>query len=131
MPRPHQSQLAARRREIGQRIRSLRQAHGLSQTKLARLLGIEQSHVSNIERGARSATIQQVTRLSKKLSVSTDTILGGGALPQVKTLSGGKLYRYLQRIEELPAADQKAVLQILDSLLRRAEGGGNGAKPGR
>jgi transcriptional regulator with XRE-family HTH domain len=128
VPRPPREQLAARRRAVGQRIRSLRQAHALSQAKLAKLLGVEQPHVSNIERGARSATLQQVTRLSKKLGVSTDTILGAGTVPQVQTLRGGKLYRYLQRIEELPAADQKAVLQILDSLLRRAEGNGAGRR---
>ena len=112
--------IESRRKQVGARIRALRQSHGLSQAKLGTILGVKQAHVSNLERGARGVTIQQIAQLSKKLGVPIEAIVEGGktATPPVSSLRSGRLYRYLQRVEELPAADQKAVLQILDSLLR-------------
>jgi transcriptional regulator with XRE-family HTH domain len=120
MPRPPESVSASKRKQLGRRIHALRQAHGLSQMELAELLGVNQPHVSNIERGVRSATIQQVTKLSKQLGVSTDAILNGDRKAQApRSLKSARLLRRLQRIEELPAAQQKAVLKILDGLLDR------------
>jgi transcriptional regulator with XRE-family HTH domain len=88
--------------------------------RLAKLLGVNQPHISNIERGARSVTIQQLTKLSKEFGVSIDQLLQDrqekvAAAP--RSLRSGRLLRRLQRIEELPAPQQQAILKILDGLL--------------
>jgi transcriptional regulator with XRE-family HTH domain len=100
----------------------------MAQVRLGEILGIDQSHVSNIERGARSVTIQQLTKLSKAFGVSIDQLLAareGKALEVPRSLRSGRLLRRLRRIEELPVAQQRAVLKILDGLLdQRARGNG-------
>jgi transcriptional regulator with XRE-family HTH domain len=99
----------------------------MAQARLGDILGIDQSHVSNIERGIRSVTIQQLTRLSKAFGISIDTLLGDRSDQRPKpprSLRSGRLLRRLQRIEELPVAQQRAVLKILDGLLERHRGNG-------
>lgn len=102
---------------MGERIRAVRHARGLSQAALAKVLGIKQSHVSNIERGVRSVTISQITKLSRRLGVPSDQILGEAKVRAARSLSSARLLRRLQRIEELPREQQRAVLKILDGLL--------------
>ena len=49
---------------LGKNIKTLREAHGLSQNKLAESVGIAQSKISDMERGAtligRLATLQKL-----------------------------------------------------------------------
>jgi hypothetical protein len=57
-----------------------------------------------------------VVKLSRALQVSTDDILGENPAPT--PLKGGRRFAWrLQRIQELPAAQKKAVLKLLDGAL--------------
>lgn len=56
-------------------LRNLRQAHGLSQERLAELAGLHRTYVSSVERGARNISIDNISRLAKALDVSPDKLL--------------------------------------------------------
>jgi transcriptional regulator with XRE-family HTH domain len=104
--------------ELGERLRSLRHSLGITQREIARLLGVDQAHISNVERGARGLTIQQVVKLSRGLGVSADEILNNGKKQKpVNSLRDGRILLRLQRIQELPHSQQQAILKILDGLL--------------
>jgi transcriptional regulator with XRE-family HTH domain len=103
---------------IGRRLREIRQRRGFTQAEIAEHLGIDQTLVSNYERGAARIHGALVAGFAKALRVSADEILG------IKNLAGknhknGRLVRRLERIQELPAADQRAVLKFLSALLER------------
>jgi transcriptional regulator with XRE-family HTH domain len=107
-------------KEIGRRVKALRRRKGITQAELAKLLGTIQSNISNIERGARGLTVQQIVRLCKALGVSTDEILIEEKAPkEVRSLRSAKLLRCLQQIEALPVADQRMALKLLEGLLAR------------
>lgn len=57
-------------------LRSLRQARGISQERLAELAGLHRTYVSSVERGARNISIDNIARLAKALDVSPDKLLG-------------------------------------------------------
>ena len=63
---------------IGQRVRALRTARGISQARLAKLVGISQPALSMIERGD-TATLRADTLdgLCRALGATTDMILRG------------------------------------------------------
>jgi transcriptional regulator with XRE-family HTH domain len=104
--------------DLGLRLRMLRRSRRLRQQDVARILGVHQSHVSNVERGDRGLTIQQVAKLSKALGVSADMLLGSRPMPQEpKPLRSTRLLRCMERIESLPPADQNAVIRILEGLV--------------
>lgn len=121
MPRPPKHTVFSKK-EVGERLRSLRQARGLTQIDLAHTLGITQSNVSAIERGARGLTVHQVVKLAKALKASTDEILGthktaaskGAA---VEILQDRRFLKRLQRVGQLPERDQQALLRTMDAFL--------------
>jgi len=60
----------------GKRIRELRLEQGLSQERVAEILGITRSAVSEIERGTRKISADEIVKLAEAFNVSTDYILG-------------------------------------------------------
>lgn len=62
---------------IGKRMAIARRNAKLSQTELANLCGIHQSHVSGIERGARAPSIDVAKAVSVALGVSVHWLIGG------------------------------------------------------
>lgn len=68
---------------IGQRIRFLRNREDMSQEALAEKLGISRPAVSEIEKGSRRVTSDELIRLSKVFHVSVDYLLGLAKEPKV------------------------------------------------
>ena len=62
---------------IGQRIRQIRKARGLSQDQLAEQVGISTVHVSHIENANTKLSLPVLIELSQILEVSTDSIIFG------------------------------------------------------
>lgn len=121
MPRRRTYSTPVDEKTIGKRLREIRQRRGLTQAELATQLGIDQTLVSNYERGAARLHGALVAGFAKALHVSADELLGLKA-PSAKNGTGNaRLLRRLQRIEELPTADQRAVMKFLGALLDRHE----------
>lgn len=65
-------------REIGVRLRWVRQAMGLSQEAIAEIVGVHQTAWSLYERGLRTPDQFEVPRIAGKLKISVHYMLGGG-----------------------------------------------------
>ncbi len=63
--------------EMGRRIRSRREAVGLSREKLAELLAVSPQFIADIEYGNKGVSIKRLYMLSQILNVTTDYILAG------------------------------------------------------
>jgi transcriptional regulator with XRE-family HTH domain len=63
--------------QIGSHVRARRIALGLSQENLAAELGVKHQHVSRIELGDATPSVETVLGLSRILGVSTDFLLTG------------------------------------------------------
>lgn len=68
---------------IAQRIKKLRELKGMTQTELAKQLGITRSSVNAWEMGISVPSTQYVVELSQLFKVSTDYILGVDASASV------------------------------------------------
>ena len=55
---------------VGQRVRQLRKARGLSQEQFAFECGLDQTYISGIENGKRNVSIVNVEKICKALGVS-------------------------------------------------------------
>src|SRR5512138_2205839 len=77
LPRPPKEEVVSKK-QIGERLRALRQARELTQAELAEILGTKHTNVSGVERGVRGLTVQQIVKLARALDVSPDAILGNG-----------------------------------------------------
>jgi Predicted transcriptional regulators len=63
--------------QIGSHVRARRIALGLSQENLATELGVKHQHVSRIELGDATPSLEMLLKVSRKLGVSTDYLLTG------------------------------------------------------
>lgn len=60
---------------IGQRIRKVRKARGLSQERLAEKIGISTTHMSHIETANTKMSLSTFAELASALEVRTDELL--------------------------------------------------------
>jgi transcriptional regulator with XRE-family HTH domain len=70
---------AAGRESVGQRLKRLRRARGLSQRELA-APGVSYAYISRIEAGTRQPSVKALRKLAAKLEVSPDFLETGSAL---------------------------------------------------
>lgn len=107
---------------FGPRLVQLRQARGLTQEELGALIGLSNRMIAYYERDDAEPPGAQLAPLAKALRVTTDELLGLAPITETMRPRTARLMKRLQQIEELPAAEQRAVLKMVDALLehRRA-----------
>ena len=108
-------------RQLGQRIAERRKALGMTQTQLAEHLGIAQQTMAHYEGGTLRIAVALLAPLSNVLGMSLEELVG---TPARRT--GGKrgpapkLQQQLEQVSRLPRAQQRFVMQMLDTVLQQA-----------
>jgi transcriptional regulator with XRE-family HTH domain len=70
-------------KQLGARVKELREARGLSQSRLAELIGISRVQVSQVETGKRKLCADEVVKMARALNVDGDVLLGMIQGPEV------------------------------------------------
>ena len=97
---------------IGRRVRSARQAAGLTQARLAKLHGCSYNKIHNIETGMLRITVADVIELGRHLETSPLFLLQD----VVETTDLAGFFRTLAKERGLVAAEASAVRQRLACL---------------
>jgi transcriptional regulator with XRE-family HTH domain len=87
---------------FGQRLARLRDAAGLSQSAMARRIGVSQSAISQIEAGDRSPSYGMLVQLAEALGVSMPYLVGA----EVEELSPAE-QTHFARFRALPASGKR------------------------
>ena len=114
-------------KQIGLRIRQLRENAGLSQDQLAKELKIARPSVSQIENGERHVTAEEVITLTRIFSVDADSILSLNKEPQVTLEKEGDMPTQPKKDEiriNIPQRNVKKFKEVLLYILNKV-----GAKP--
>lgn len=122
MPRvPKQTlpQLSDSKETIGDRIARFRKSNGMTQQQLAEKIGIQRILISDYERGRIRLYDEMVGRFALALGITADELLGLTPSEAVEKPSL-RISRRLMLIENLPPADQKALLKTIDNTLKGA-----------
>jgi transcriptional regulator with XRE-family HTH domain len=109
-------------RLIGERIRELRQAKGLTQAGLAREVGLSRRMMAYYEIQGGEPRPDLLLRFARVLGVSIEVLTG--ERPEKKRATDERpdfrLWRRLKRIQELPPHDRKTVLKMIDAMANEA-----------
>ena len=62
---------------LGENVRQLRKAKGLSQEALADMSGLHRTYIGGIERGERNVSIANIIRIAQALNVEVSQIVKG------------------------------------------------------
>lgn len=120
MPRRRKVKVAVDEKEIGGRLRELRKRRGKTQVEIADALGINQSLVSQYERGETRLHAALVAAYARALRTTADQILGLEKIPEDGVLKDRRFLRRLQKIDQLSKRRKQALLKSLDMLLKGA-----------
>lgn len=103
---------------LGRRIAALRKAQGLTQVQLAEAMGVAQQTVAHYEAGRLRLLAGALPNLADQLGVSVEELIGTQAKRSPgKRGPAPKLQQQLERVQALPKAQQRAIAQVLDSVL--------------
>ena len=94
--------------EVAQRLKSLRESVGLSQAKLAALMGATQASVNRYENGQSSPPLKILRWYADFFDVSLDYIFARTEQPE------GKLYEHKPKVVEAITQDNKDLRQFVD-----------------
>lgn len=95
--------------KIGQRIRKIRKAHGLSQEELAEKVGISTTHMSHIETGNTKLSLPVFVDIANALEVRTDDLLDS---PSAATISVS-LDEITKVLERCSAQEAKVIVDVV------------------
>jgi transcriptional regulator with XRE-family HTH domain len=108
-------------KDLGTRVAQLRKDQGLTQTQLAERLGIAQQTLAHYEVGRLRVAASMLPTLAQVLGSSVEELIG-----QAPARAGGKrgpaprLQQQLERLSALPKPKQRAVMEVLESMLAQA-----------
>ncbi len=112
--------------DFGTRLVEARQARGITQIKLAEAIGSSQRAISAYETMACYPPTPVLAQIAQALHVSTDELLG---LKPTRTTKGQiedpeerRLWRKFRQSRDLPEKDQRAIVRLLNSLVRSPAG---------
>ena len=94
--------------EVAQRLKSLRESVGVSQAKLAALMGATQASVNRYENGQSSPPLKILRWYADSFDVSLDYIFARTEQPE------GKLYEHKPKVVEAITQDNKELRQFVD-----------------
>jgi transcriptional regulator with XRE-family HTH domain len=102
------------------RLRQLRTARKITQTRVAQLLGVRPRVYTRWENGDAVPLFATVVKLADILDVSLDELAGRKETNTEAKIHNPELHRLYQKVDQLSDEDQKALLILLDSLVKRS-----------
>jgi transcriptional regulator with XRE-family HTH domain len=104
-------------KELGTHIAQLRKEAGLSQQAVADALEIAQQTYANYEVARARPAVSMLPTLAQLFGVSVDELLGLHKNGAGKRGPTPLLQKQIERLNRLPKAQQKIVMQMLDGVL--------------
>jgi len=112
-------------KDHGQRLKAFREAAGLSQRELARLIGERQSNVQYWESSGKLPRSDVLLPIATALGVSVEELLGAPK-PKRPGPPGGRLGRVFTEVAELPRRQQQKVIEMAEGFVALHATKGNG-----
>lgn len=105
---------------FSERLRELRTRRNLTQTRLAELMEISPRVYSRWETGDVTPHFDTIVRLADTLGVSLDELAGRKEVTDEVRIKNPELNRLYKKVDLLSDEDQKALVIVLDSMVKRS-----------
>jgi len=101
----------------------------MTQAQLGETVGVSNRVIAYYEQDDAQPPGAMLVDLARALRVSTDELLGVKPIKDRKNPKTARLVKRLQKVEQLPPADQRTVLKLIEGLLERnGRANGNGRR---
>ena len=107
---------------LGARMAELRKSQDITQVEMAKTLGVSQQTINSYEVGRRRIPVSALSTLARSLGVSLEELLGEESAAAAKKRGPApKLQQQMERIQHLPRAQQRFVMQVIDTVLAQQD----------
>jgi len=106
--------------DFAKRLKTLRKQRKLTQARLAQLLEISPRAYNRWERAEVTPHFDTVVKIADLLQVSLDELAGRQEVASDPAVHNHRLHTLWRQVDRLPDEDQKALVILLDSLVKRA-----------
>jgi transcriptional regulator with XRE-family HTH domain len=106
--------------QLGARIAALRKDQSMTQVQLAGILQLTQQMIASYEVGRRRVPVSLLPQIAETLAVSLEELIGKKDVQPAKRGPAPKLQQQIERIQRLPRAKQRFVIEMLDTVLAQA-----------
>ena len=106
---------------FGEKIKILRKENGLSQDQLSEKINGDGRQISRYENGKMMPSIEAVIKIAKTFNISIDYLLLEDSIRKPLYTKENKLLEKFEEIQKLEEEDKKAISQLIDSLIKKAQ----------
>ena len=101
--------------EIGERIKKLREARGLSQKEVASMIKMDQSQYSKLEKDKTDPSVSTLAKVAKALGAQLSELFAYDLLRDVNSYDKSVMEK-ISLIDSLDEDEQKSLFKIIDGL---------------
>jgi transcriptional regulator with XRE-family HTH domain len=101
---------------FGKKLRECREAKGLSQKELAKLLNTSYSVIGKYERDEMQPSIEAAKKIAKLVSTTVGYLLG--ETDEENILKDPEMLKRLNEIEKMDNEDRGSILKVLDGFIK-------------
>ncbi len=106
--------------DFPERLKELRAERKLTQARMAELLGVASRVYHRWESGAATPHFDTVVQIADVLGVSLDELVGRKSVNGEGAVHNHELHRLYKKVDQLSDEDQRALVIVLDSLVKRS-----------
>ena len=108
--------------QLGHRIATMRKTLDLTQTQVAKQLGISQQTLAHYEVGRLRISVSTLITLASILHSSVDELVYGQETIKGNAKRGpaSKLQQQVEQVRQLPRTKQQFVMDMLDTVIQQA-----------
>ena len=103
--------------DFGKKLREQREAKGMSQSKLAKAVGVHQSIIGRYEREEAKPTIDVVKRLAHALDTTVGYLLGEE--DEAGTFKNTEMFKRFKDVVGFSQKEQEHILFALDAMITK------------
>jgi len=106
---------------FAERLKLLRQSRNMTQVRLAQLLEVDPRAYSRWEKGSNLPHLDTLVKIADVLQVTLDELVARKESSNDVKIRNHELQQLCQQADDLPDADQQALIQVLDGLVKKAQ----------
>ena len=103
---------------IGDKIRQIREARGLTQKEVALTIGMDQSQYSKIEKAKTDPSTSTLEKVAKAIGIGLSELFADDSFKDINSYDKS-LMEKLQLIEQLDEDEKKSIFKIIDGLVSK------------
>ena len=104
--------------EIGERIKKIREARGLSQKEVASLIKMDQSQYSKLEKDKTDPSVSTLSKVAGALGIQLAELFADDLLKDVNSYDKS-LMEKISLIDSLDEDEKKSLFKIIDGLISK------------